>query len=214
MIFSAMFGGLNPGSQTITATGAGSFTVPAYTKNLRVRMWGAGGGGVGHTGSVGFNGTSGGDTTFSAPTGTLTAGGGKRGATTFPTDADGGVASGGDVNENGQAGGIGGAGATSGGAAGGTAYGGGARAEGRSTNGNGNPSNPYGGGGGGCRTGAAQEWCGGGGGAFVEKVYTPGQLSAGSSVSYSVGAGGPGGNSSLYDGAAGANGAIQIDWDY
>lgn len=202
-------GGLNPGSQTITATGAGSFEVPVYTSKLRVRMHGAGGGGLGHNGTVGVSGATGGSTTFSAPSGTLTAGGG--GGAITGTNGAGGTASGGDVNTSGDPG-LEGA-SQRGGAAGSTANGGGAAALGPGANGPGTNGNIYGGGGSGARTEFGQ-WHSGGGAAFCEKVYPPGELNPQSSISYSVGAGGLGGNSTLHDGGNGANGALVIEWDY
>jgi hypothetical protein len=49
-------GGANPGSQIITATGAGTFTVPAFAVRLRVRGWGGGGGGTAYAGGHGGSG--------------------------------------------------------------------------------------------------------------------------------------------------------------
>ena len=218
-------GGKNPGSQTITATGAGTFVVPYYAENLRVRGWGGGGGGDGTNSSASslVAGADGGVTTFSPPSGTLTANGGK-GPT--PQIAPyrwglGGTASGGDTNITGEEGGFDDFQATNagrGGAAGGTAFGGGARAMVPQTSArkHGTPGNPYGGGGSGATalvSGFYFTMAGGGGSGFVEKVYLPGDLSAGSSVSYSIGAGGVGGNDT-WDGGNGANGALVIEWDY
>lgn len=218
-------GGKNPGSQIITATGAGTFVVPYYAENLRVRGWGAGGGGQGTPNNAAgvTNGTDGGATTFSPPPGVLTAGGGTRaflqgGGFNFGNP---GTASGGDINTTGQSGGIADFQATNigrGGAAANTAQGGGAYAQVPQTNvrKNGTPGNTYGGGGSGATglTGSGYFTVGGGGGgAFVEKVYLPGELSAGSSISYIIGAGGAGGVNT-WTGGAGANGALVIEWDY
>lgn len=220
-----IIGGLNPGSQTITATGAGSFTVPAYTSKLRVRGWGGGGGGDGSTQTASnfTPGSDGGATTFSPPGGTLTANSGKgpilqSGSFRW---GSGGTASGGDTNTTGEIGFNQDFQATDigrGGAAGGTAFGGGARAmvPQTSVRKNGTAGNAYGGGGSGA-TGFTGTFyftmAGGGGGGFFEKVYLPGDLNAGSSVSYSIGAGGAGGNDT-WDGGNGANGALVIEWDY
>lgn len=201
-------GGKNPGSQTITATGAGTFVVPYYADKLRVRMHGAGSGGVGHNGTTGVNGAAGGNTTFD----TLTAGGGTAPVVATSTPGQGGTASGGDINTSGTAGGVG-IGVNFGGAAANTAQGGGNFVNGPASAGPGANGNIYGGGGAGART-AFGGWPGGGGAAFCEKVYNAGDLSIGSSISYSVGAGGPGGDSSLHDGGNGAHGRIVIEWDY
>lgn len=228
-----IIGGKSPGSQIITATGSGSFTVPYYGDRLRVRIWGGGGGGVGCANTVGGSlsqrttGVSGGATTFSAPSGTLTAGGGQAAPANAVGLGAGGTASGGDVNTAGETGGDGGAfsqgGANNGygGAAGGTAYGGGARAIGATGTSAraGTDGNAYGGGGSGATgryssvTPPEETQKGGGGGGFVEKVYLLGQLNIGSSISYSVGAGGAGGVQTN-NGGRGADGAIVIDWDY
>jgi hypothetical protein len=54
---------------------------------------------------------------------------------------------------------------------------------------------------------------GGGGGGFFEKVYLLGQISAGDSISYAIGAGGAGGINT-WNGGDGDDGAIIIDWDF
>lgn len=196
-------GGKNPGSQTITS-GAGTFTVPYFAENFRVRLWGSGGGGQGKSTVSSVNGGMGTDTTF----GSLTAGAG--GPATV------GVASGGDVNTNGNASSLfGGEGAE----APETSLGGGAAQPyppGNST-GNGLAGNPFGGGGSTAKYWASPDlWIGRGGssGAFCQKTYTPFTLSPGSVVSYSIGVGGGGGIGSSSTGGAGASGGIQIDWDY
>lgn len=198
-------GGRNPGSQTITVAGSGTFNVPYFTENLRVRAWGAGAGGSGMTGISGVTTgmVPGGNTTF----GSLSAGGGNL--------FNGGVASGGDTNINGN---------STGGSANGTAaprtdLGGGAvrLAPVASAPSNGLSGNSYGGGGtSGVSVDGGNPWVSGGGGsgAFVEKVYTPVTLSPGTVVSYSVGAGGTGGDGASVDGGSGANGALVIQWDY
>lgn len=199
-------GGKNPGSQTYTS-GSGTFSVPYYAENLRVRIWGAGGGGAGMNNTAGVAGSAGGTTTFDVMT---TTGGGGSG---LPS---GGVASGGDININGNGSSLfGGEGA----AAPEISLGGGAQQPlptGNSTQ-NGVAGNPYGGGG-----TSAKYWDGsniwtargGGSGAFSEKIYTPSTLSPGASVSYAVGTGGAGGDGSSSDGGSGANGAVVIEWDY
>jgi hypothetical protein len=223
VIICNIIGGLNPGSQTITATGAGSFSVPAYTSKLRVRGWGGGGGGYGSNtaNSVIAPGSSGTATTFNAPSGTLTANPGEgAGVDEEASQAAGGTATGGDVNTSGEAGGITDALSTAdgyGGAAGGTAYGGGARKSLPSTaSQNGHAGNPYGGGGTGANSNSLT-YSGGGGAGFFEKIYYPGELSAGSTVGFNVGAGGPGGvpvGGTVREGGDGADGALVIEWDY
>jgi len=221
-------GGKNPGSQTITATGSGTFTVPYFAENLRVRLWGPGGSGQAqNTSRTTFtNGNAGsGATTFSAPGGTLSGGAGGAGASGFA--GAGGTASGGSTNTNGENGGPTGSFSGSGqavgygGAAGGTTVGGGARAEGAaSTARSGQDGNSYGGGGSGATgrnnnfTPADQTTPGGGGGGFVEKIYQPGDLNIGSSISYNVGAGGAAATAGTQTSGKGADGAIIIEWDY
>lgn len=192
-------GGKNPGSQTYTS-GSGTFSVPYYAENLRVRIWGAGYGGGGMNTTVsGSPGSAGGTTTFDVMTAT-----------------SGGTASGGDININGNPAPIFyGEGA----AAPETSLGGGAAQSsptGNSTQ-NGIAGNPYGGGGSSSiYWDGSNRWAtqGGRSGAFCEKVYTPSTLSPGASVSYAVGTGGAGGDGSSSDGGAGANGAVVIEWDY
>lgn len=219
------YGGLNPGSQIITATGAGSFVVPAFTARLRVRGWGGGGGGDGSNNAASSftAGADGGVTTFSPPGGTLTANSGKGPTLQFSPFrwGLGGTASGGDTNITGEDGffqDFQGTNIGRGGAAGGTAFGGGARAMVPQTSArkNGTAGNAYGGGGSGA-TGFTGSFyftmAGGGGGGFFEKVYLVGELNAGSSIDYVIGAGGVGGNDT-WDGGNGANGALVVDWDY
>ena len=206
---------LNPGSQLYTS-GSGSFVVPHFARNLRVRMWGGGGAGPGtNPGVIVASDTSGTDSTFDAsaqPAAVLlSAGGGTRGSGTHA----GGTASGGDINTSGSAnsGGSGGAAANTaqGGGAGGTVPG--------ATNTPGNPGSTYGGGGSSATTTAFSTTTygnGGGGGAFCEKVFAKSDLTYGASISYSVGAGGSGVGfgSPTYAGGNGAAGAILIEWDY
>jgi hypothetical protein len=197
-------GGRNPGSQIITVSGSGTLSVPYFTENLRVRAWGAGAGGQGMTGTSGVTTgmVPGGNTTF----GSLSAGGGN--------SFNGGTASGGDSNINGNN-----ASTPNGSAAPRTDLGGGAQrpAPVASAPSNGLSGNPYGGGGtSGVSVDGGNPWvgAGGGSGAFVEKVYTPITLPPGTTVSYSVGAGGTGGDGASVDGGSGANGALVIEWDY
>jgi hypothetical protein len=205
-------GGLNPGSQTYTS-GSGTFTVPAYTRSIRFRLWGAGSGGAGlmfFAGSVDPSSPGGNTTINTAGNGVsiiVTAGGGTR------TGA-GGTATNGDINTSGSSFGLGG-----GGDAANTAQGGGTGASdpaGGSTK-NGNNGNPYGGGGSGSVyfNGTTSFYAhGGGGGAFAEKVFNVGDLSASGTVSWAVGTAGPGGVGAAATGGSGAPGGIQIDWDY
>lgn len=197
------YGGLNPGSLLITS-GTGNFEVPAYAVNLRARLFGPGACGNGWSpgGQTGGSATQ--DTTF----GSITA----RCASGFV----GGTASGGDVNTNGLNGKLNtdastpGAGAASprtdiGGGVACTAPGGSGVV--------GNAGNAYGGGGSSAKSAIGEYGNGGGSGAFAEKVWALGDLSAGSSISYVVGAlQTPGGTS--YLGGLGGAGAILIEWDY
>lgn len=178
------------GSQTFTTPGSHTFRVPNYSGTLKAEVWGGGGGGSGaHTGD-----TAGGSSRFSS----ITAGGGGKGS----NEPSGGVASGGDTNTSGGNGTyVRGGDSPSGGA------GGPAGKDGNST------GKAPGGGGGPLGEGVGQ---GGGGGAYSQRTYSSGQLTVGSSIAVTVGAGGKGDtaswNGSSMGGGNGANGAVKIAW--
>jgi hypothetical protein len=209
-----------PPTQTIyTATGAGSYTVPAYVKKILVQMVGGGaGGGSGGTALGGAAGSAGGSTTFG--TSLLTCGGG--GFTAWSTTVAAaatatinapaiGVARSGMRGAAGQPNSTGAIG-NGGGMGGSTPFGsggpGGAVASGPQAavaNSGGGGGGSYGGG-----TAGALAGSGGGSGAYIEAViFAPSLLSP---IAFSVGiagtGAGPGANGDA--GAAGAAGKIVI----
>ena len=198
------------GSQTYTP-GDWTFTVPLYRNSLIIDAWGGGAQGAG-------NGSPGGDTSVSLPTGTLSAGGGQSGGgggrRATGAGGPGGGASGGDINEPGGGGGQGGSGA--GGNAGGQAYGGGQGGQpgavGTACGGNNGASGTAPGGGGGnvygrdCSKDPGWSYTGGGGGGgFVRKTLSNSQLTYQSSFNIHVGAGSTGT-------VNGADGQVTISW--
>lgn len=210
-------GGKAYGSQTYTS-GSGNFTVPPYTENLRVRLWGGGGPGStlspGGTAYVGTAGTASTWNTSGHPVaGTISAGGGAY--------ANGGAATGGTINTSGSNSPTSGVNFGYGGDAANTAQGGGTGAAMAAKAGSGVSGltgNAYGGGGSSAQSLSAGNWYagrGGGGGAFAEKIYAIGDLNPGATIAYSVGSGGVPYTTSGYNiGGYGANGGIFIEWDY
>lgn len=207
-------------TQTITTTGAGTFTVPNYVGTMTVQLWGAGGGGGAGSSDSGGNGTAGGNTTFSPALGTLTAGGGGggfAGYASFLSGPAGPTASGGNINTNGSAGGMSNwYGGNGGSAPNGGAGGAGTGANTLTTGGAGTAPGGGGGGGGGDNNTQAGG-TGGASGAYVSKSYAQGAISAGTVISYSVGSGGAGGTpccsgTSPTPGGAGARGQITITY--
>jgi hypothetical protein len=191
----------------ILTSGSGTFTVPSYT-TLTVELWGGGGGGgASSSGTTGGSGGTGGSTTFSAPTGTLTANGGAGGTGAHDEVANGsggagGTASGGDSNVTGNAGG-----SISG--PGGNAPSGGDGNVRVGSSWTGQSGNLPGGGATGGYTNLAGAGSGGSGG-YSKKTYTAGQLTPGSTISYSVGAGGTAGSGTTRNGGVGAIGGIRV----
>jgi len=199
------------GTTTYSTPGSFTFTVPLFRTNIVIDAWGAGGAQL----------ADGGDTSATATGLNLNAGGGKGGGgggrrTTSPGGI-GGTATGGDINEPGEAGGTGGT--NRGGNAGGQAYGGGTGGSAGADNGacgnnpGGNGTSPGGGAGGdrGVDCSKNPGWSyagGGGGGGFVRKTLASGVLSAGSSVSVTVGAGCPDSG----QGGSSGNGQVKITW--
>lgn len=200
-----------PGSQTITATGAGSFTIPPHNW-IDIELWG--GGGSGGEDNAGSNGNAGGSTTCNG----LSAGGGNGGikATLSSAGGSGGAATGGDTNTNGN---VGGTSLTSppmvymGGTGGDCPNGGTGGAGAFGTPGNGTNGNAPGGGGGGCVDSTGYSSGGGGSGAYCKKRYLSGTLSPGSSLGYTVGVGGaPPNDGGAQKGGSGGNGQIKFTW--
>lgn len=171
-----------PGYRVISTAGDFTFTIPAHN-NIYIEVWGAGAGGQHCIISNGFPlclyGSSGGDTTF----GSLVGGGGR--------GVNGGSASGGSYNENGEGGNWNGSNCPGLGGGGGGPY----RYLTRSGQG------PGGGGDGLCAGWGAN---GGGGGGYAARAYVSGVMAVGSVVSGRVGAGGS---------AGAANGLVRISWD-
>ena len=226
------------GSQTFTSSG--TFTVPAYG-TLTVEVWGGGGGGgaVAPVGWVNVQSTPGGQSSFS----TVEAGGGGGGISEYVTGqlpgvttAQGGVASGGDIN---LPGGISPPAPSYpshySSAAGSAPYGGAGGAGGDPDywcpahipgvlDVNGRPGTFPGGGGGGAETIFGGIGGGAGAGAYAKKTYAPNQLVTGTTVPVTVGAGGTGGHHGTtgwcignwgywyWDGGAGAPGKVTITW--
>ena len=187
--------------------GAGNhtFITPLFRNSIVFRAWGGGGG---------SSGSNGGTTTVTLPGTTLTAGGGGGGGgggrRYVGGAGGGGGASGGQTNENG--GGGGGANGP-GGAAGGVADGGAAARAWSGGNFQAYPGNVPGGGGtgwfgyDGSKDPGFSGGGGAGGGGFSKIELSPTSLPPGTSVSISVGGGGPG----AYGGPGGA-GRVYVDW--
>lgn len=198
----------NTGSQEYLS-GSGNFNVPVFNYQLRVRIYGPGGTGSSITGGGSPVAVTGGtDTTFGGLTAKIGGHGG------ISTGSPGGVASGGDVNIDGDDGNdnINFGGDCGGGDSGGISYEGGAGGTPPSgANQPGSAGSDYGGGGSSGRQTGTGTGSGAGGGAFVEKVYYPGDISG--SIAYAVGTTvAP--FSTTYTGGRGGEGKIQIDWDY
>lgn len=189
---------------TVYSSGSGTYTTPANTKSLHIRMVGGGAGGGG-SGSSTSSGVAGGNTTF----GSLAANGG--GSTGSQTGGDAGTATGGTLNAYGGYGHNGLTGPSTnlmGGSGGTSMFGGGGRGGSASA---GVAAGAYGAGGGGGATGAISAYCAGGGGAGGYLEYWTASPSA--TYSYSVGAGGAGGAAGTngYAGGAGAGGIIIVE---
>lgn len=218
-----------------TTPGTYTFTVPVYN-SLTVYVWGGGGAGNRTQGQASATfenpgGTSSFGSYLSATGGAAAIYAGPDGNGTYiaPDTNAGGIGAGGDINISGTAGSNYYDAATEigysyGGAAGGTTYGGGATkiVSGNYWNypsGNGLLGNPYGGGGTGTtwldtKYGGVAFFPGGGGGGFARKTFSAGSLTAGSTVTITVGAGGAGKTESTLGttGGSGANGAVLIRW--
>ena len=171
-----------PAFEYYGTAGSYSYIMPWHTGDVVIEAWGAGGGGDG----VGSNGSDGGTTTVNVGgTTTLSAGGGKGGN----ISALGGVASGGDVNTNGNVGTATGADAPNGGKGGASGS-----ARGESPGAGGADADPL--------PGAPG---GGGSGAYVRKTMS---IDTETSISITVGTGGTAGTG----GGAGAPGAVKISY--
>jgi hypothetical protein len=217
-VFAALVG-INPvvaGSITFTSPGTTSWSVPQYN-TMTVNVWGGGAAGSGTTAL----GSTGGTSSFA---GLLSATGGAVSSSTTGVGGLGGTGSGGTVNETGGAGSAyvaasSAAKTLTGGEAGSTTSaangGGAAKSVAASTSANvvGVAGNPHGGGGtgaSGASLGKSVAFPGGGGGGYTQKVFTRADLTIGSSVSITVGAGGTVAGATL--GGAGAAGAVTITW--
>lgn len=190
-----------PTRQVFTSS-SGTYTTPIGTTWLEVRLIGAGGGAGA---AITNNGADGGDTTFSA----LTGSGGKAGAANGGPGGNGGAATGGNIN---IPGGNGSAGANPGisvnlvfGIGGNGVFGGGA---GGPQNGNAgvNGATNSGGGGSGGSAAGANGGAGGGAGGYCETIIT----APATTYSYVVGSGGVGGAAGTMAGGSGAAGIIIV----
>lgn len=205
----------DPDGTTVSFSQPGNwtYTIPTYTTYFTVELWGAGGGGMGSgqataTDNSIFNGENGTDTTFMNTA--LVAGGGKALKMSgkqwrFDEGGQGGVATGGDVNLNGNDGKYAQKVKLSYGGDGGSApFGGSGGQKGQGKNGS--PGAAPGGGGAGAYGYLAG--AGGGGGAYVKKRYAVGDLAPGTIATIVVGEGGKGGEGKPYDGYNGGDGAV------
>lgn len=204
-------GTVTSGSQTFTS-GSGSFTVPSYN-TLTVEVWGGGSSGVGVVQSVGGTSAHSGGPSSVSTLG-LTSGGGT-GPAGGASSGAGATGSGGNTSNT-----QGGTGtytpvvsSTGGGAANGGASVTLAVSTGSSNGVNGNAP----GGGGTSNSDVGNYGCGGPAGGYTKSVYTFGNGPApGSSVAYSVGAGGAAVVVAAVSGfgtsGAGANGQVKFTW--
>ena len=212
------------GTQDFNSAGSDAFVVPAYG-TLTVERWGGGGAGIGNdivAGALAMIQGADGGTTSDSLGGSVT--GGAAGNISTGLGGTGGTASGGNTtNTNGNAGGDNGS-VTQGtlGHGAGAPNGGGDVAAPPDQLGNvaGNQGSAPGGGGSGCMshsTGGVPAWyAGGGSGAYSKSVYhagDPGAPVAGSSISFTVGAGGPAATSAVgMQGGDGSNGRMRVTW--
>ena len=199
---------------TVYTSGSGTYTVPANTRYLQVKMVGGGGGGGG-AGTSGGTGGTGGTTTFGSSSCT----GGTGGSDNYPPGT-GGIAtiSGGTgIAIKGGDGGAcpttnGGASPTNAGGNGGNSAFGGGGSGSSGDNGaavgssptNGSPNT--GSGGGGNAAGLIFGGCGGAAGGYIDMTIT----SLSSTYSYAVGSGGTGASGGSTTGANGGSGVIYI----
>ncbi len=194
-------------SRTFSTSGTYNFTVPAYSTNIVVKLWGGGGGGGGGGSTFGNSGTAGTASTFL----TLSAGGGGGGTgawTANPTGVSGagGTATGGTINTNGNS-----IGTSNGATYGAGAPNGGGNVAAFSNAEHYNGTAPGGGGTGGRWAGSGNPTGGGGGsGAYVEKTYVVGDLNPGAVIPLTVGVRGSGGSSDADQGAFGAAGRVMV----
>jgi len=207
--------------------GSDTWTVPSGVTEITVRVWGGGGGSGGHGTGSGTAGGNGSPSTFvniSGPSVNLTADGGIGSAgannNTPTAGGGGGVASGGDININGDNGvdGLIPGNTSTGGTGGSSPNGGGTQAGASPPQGDnslpGVTGNFQGGGAGGSArsnnmAAGRRATGGGGGGAYVEITLA---VSAGDEFAFTVGAGGAAGGGNQAVGGAGANGKLEIEY--
>ena len=206
-------------TETFTTSGSSTWTVPANVTKITVEAWGGGGGSGGH-GTTNTAGGTGGTTTIS----TISAlgGVGSLGTIVNGTNTAGGIGGTGTNNgSNGTSGSfVGGGGGTANGGNGGASHNGGATRNGPTVSGQNtsisglNGNFPGGGAAGSARSAnQTQNSCttgGGGGGAYTTGTFS--NLTPGSSVNYTIGAGGTFGTGTNANGGAGANGQIRITY--
>ena len=171
----------------------------------------------GGTSGTPVSGEDGGQSMFGSPTPLVANGGsgGTGGKSTLGTGGAGGSASGGDTNTAGNSGAGGTLGTPTSGGAGGNSPSGGTGGAGGTGDSDGSAGGAPGAGGGGASYNTqTTAGGGGGGGAYSEKTYSAGELTPGSIIDVTVGAGGAGGDDggSGHSGGAGAGGRIEITY--
>lgn len=200
--------GVTPGSFTYSTAGEYNFTVPQFNV-MEVEIWGGGGSGSSYSGQNSISGGWGGHSYFNNWEFYVT--GGQSPSSASP--APGGTATGGDVNTNGNPGGIG----TISGlnpathVFGGSAPNGGAGGAYNPAYGTANAGQAPGGGGSGAHWYPNYYTAGGGSGAYAKKTYWPGMITPGGTALIEVGYGGsstPGSPAT----APGAPGRVKITW--
>jgi len=170
----------------------------------------------GGTSGTPASGEDGGQSRFNAGTPVVAGGGsgGTGGESTLGTGGAGGSASGGDTNTAGGSGTDGSSSPYTGGAGGDSPSGGTGGAGGTGDSDGSAGGAPGAGGGGASYETETTAGGGGGAGAYSERTYSAGELTEGSAIDVTVGAGGAGGDDggSGHSGAAGADGRVEITY--
>jgi hypothetical protein len=191
-----------------TFTSSGTYTIPSGATAVKVYTTGGGGGGGGYGGTPGGQGGTGGTSSVASGTESITTvsatgGAGAQGGGSSQSGGAGGTGSNGDINIRGQGGG-GGSQDDTGGIGGGSFFGGGNRGQ-RSSS----PNNVGFGGGGPGFFQSNNNGGGGGGGGTAIKFITG--VTAGNTLTVTIGAGGTAGDGEYGDGGAGAAGVVYIE---
>jgi hypothetical protein len=200
-------------------TSSGTFTIPSGKTTIKVTVVGGGGGGAGCSTTTVTAGTAGGFSRIASGTQTISSisgnGGGGAPDDTNPTvGGTGGTSTGGDLNFSGSSGGVGplsGQVAMPSGFGGASFFGGGASGTmGTGANSPGLTGLSYGGGGSGANRYGNQIIGGGGGGGGTAIKYLT-SLTAGNTLTITIGSGGAGG-ANTYVGGTGASGVVVIEY--